>query len=174
MRNIHSVIAARREAIAAAQESKAASNGFSKGKHYNSALIRAFVTARTSKSYSNESNADYYAVLKISTAENGLIICNDVAGYCQHSALVARDEKSPSAKAGAAEGARLANGDFVDIAYEWIVFSSQKEENESAEEKALRIATAHKKAIANFEAMLNAPETAPETAPARKGRKGRK
>lgn len=186
MTNIKTLIAARKLSIAAAQESKATSSGFSKGKHYCSALIRAFVTTRTGKTYSNESNCDYYTVLKISTAENGDIVCSDVAGYCQHSALVAREEKAPSAKAGAAEGARLANADCEAVAYEWIVFSSDKQEHETSEEKARRIAAAHKVAIANFEKMLNAPapqeqapapqESAPtpETAPARKGRKGRK
>ena len=157
MTNLNAILNARRANIAAAQQSKAASNGFSKGKHYNSGLIRAFVTARTGKTYSNESNCDYYAVLKISTGEDGVIVCTDVAGYCQHSALVARPEKSASAKAGAAEGARLANSEFAAIAYEWIVFSSPKVENESAEEKQARLAAAHTEAINNFQNMLNAP-----------------
>ena len=158
--------------LASFQQTSATSNGFSRGKHFQSARIRAFVTAQTQKTFSNESNADYYFIIRI-TENDGKITVEKIGGFCQHSALVAREEKSASQKAGRAEGEKMAS----ESCYSWALFSSPKEKNETAEEKTARLCAAHDARVREIEESLNAalnaePEPEPEPAnPARKGKK---
>lgn len=137
--------------LASFQKTSATSNGFSRGKHFESARIRAFVTTQTEKTFSNESNADYYFIIRI-TENNGKITVEKIGGFCQHSALVAREEKSASQKAGREEGEKMA----AQSCYAWALFSSQKEENETAKEKTARLSAAHDARVREIEESLNA------------------